>query len=127
MALPAIAMEFRNVEDIDAAFDFAYAGDPADFASADYRATLASAADPADVLDFVSDIGAERRVACEIGDTDADGITTITFTFHAPWRLQFGKTGLYAGALLMEPAPHAQDVALVSLQLSADPTNPRKS
>ena len=120
-------MAFRNVEDIDDAFDLTYAGDPADFANAQFRCTLASATDPADVLDFVSDIGAPRRVACEIGDTDADGVTPITFTFHAPWRLQQGKAGAYAGALLAENAPHARDVALVTLQLSADPTFPRLS
>ncbi len=127
MDLPAIQMARRNVEDIDDAFDFTYTGEPSEFAEAAFRATLASADDPADVLDFVSDVGAERRVACEIGGTDENGVTTITFTFSAHWRLQFGRAGLYAGALLMENAPHARDVAFVTLQLSADPTNPRKS
>ncbi|MFT4099032.1 MAG: hypothetical protein QM651_18070 [Rhodoblastus sp.] len=127
MALPTIEMAFRNVEDIDAAFDFTYAGDPGDFASADFRATLAKVDDPADALDFVSDAGAARRVACEVGAPDADGVSIVTFTFYSHWRLQQARAGTYAGALLMENAPHARDVALVTLQLSADPTAPRKS
>ena len=75
--LPTLAMAFRNVEDIDDAFDLTYAGDPADFANAQFRCTLASATDPADVLDFVSDIGAPRRVACEIDC--AEGIEMESF------------------------------------------------
>lgn len=127
MTLPTLQMAFRNVEDIDDAFDLTYTGDPADFLNASFRCTLASATDPADVLDFVSDVGAPRRIACEIGETDANGVTTITFTFQAPWRLQQGKTGFYSAALLAETGPHARDVALVYLQLTADPTFPRNS
>ena len=127
MALPIIQRDFRDVEDIDFAVDMAYAGDPADFQNGAFRATLASAADPTDVLDFLSDVGAERRIVVEVGEPDADGVTVITFSFHAHWRLQQGKKGAYSGALLMENAPHAEDVAFVAIQLFPDPTNPRKS
>ena len=93
MALPIIQKDFRNTEDIDFSVDMTYAGDPADFQNGAFRATLASAADPADVLDFVSDVGAERRIGVEVGAPDADGVSVITFTFHAHWRLQQGKKG----------------------------------
>ena len=126
-SLPTIQMAFRNTEDVDYACDMLYAGDPADFQNGALRCTLANAEDPNDVLDFVSDIGADRRVSCEVGAPDTDGNTLITFTFHAHWRLQQGKVGFYSAALLLENAPHAQDVAMVYLQLSSDPTNPRKS
>ncbi len=127
MALPAIQQSFRNVEDIDFAVDFAYAGDPEDFAGVSWRATLASADDPSDVLDFTSDAGADRRIGCEVSDPDDAGLCIVTFTFYAHWRLQQGRVGTYAGALLKEDAPHAQDVAAVSIVLAADPTWPRKS
>lgn len=127
MALPIIQHDCRNTEDIDFSVDMTYAGDPADFQNGAFRATLANAADPADVLDFVSDVGAERRIGVDVGAPDENGVTIITFSFHAHWRLQQGKKGFYSAALLMENAPHAQDVAMVYLQLSSDPTNPRKS
>lgn len=121
-AMPAIDFVNGNGEDVLASFQMGYKDGPAFFNDADYRLVVVPPR-VADGIEFSSADGATNSIdVVAIDDPDHAGQSLVNFTFRAPWRSVFGRSGLHSGNLQIKNSSGIFDIAIVSITIEKRPT-----
>ena len=119
--LPVFEFLQGDGEDFRVAYQMTYAGDAA-FFDGQYKLSLA-AEDGTGGIAFSSDVGAENLIQIDkFSDTPSSGMTTVTFSFKAPWLSFYGKSGIRVGNLQIKNDSGIFDLAMVSGEVKKRPT-----
>ena len=119
--LPVFEFLQGDGEDFRVAYQMTYAGDAA-FFDGQYKLSLA-AEDGTGGIAFSSETGSTNLIQVDkFVDTPSAGITTVKFSFKAPWLSFYKKTGVRSGNLQIKNDSGIFDLAIVTGKVQSRPT-----